>query len=275
MGSPVGLSEIRVAIRRVEASGLQPDSIPAQLFKKTFDAFWAALVAADRELHVKTASSQFFLSHLADAPCEFGIVEKQKAPGAGSSAVELFRRCAGGVYRSDYQILLRRPRLMRTFDRIANALDAAYVVLLQFNDMELPLDAFFSLQVGRVGRSYSAPAKADVWFAGTAITSFEGRLESIDYRGPVWRGRLTLAGGETRIECLFDKSKGEEAVNPFGNKSVSITGRAIYTGDSQLPERVEVLKIEETIRAPAAIGIEGTLAPALASEWGIGLDYLD
>jgi hypothetical protein len=271
----VGLSEIRVSIRPVEAPESQPEPIPAQLFKKTFDAFWAAVVAADRELHAKTASSQFLVSRLAEAPCEFGIVERQKAPGVASSAIELFRRCAGGVYRSDYQILLRRPRLMRAFDRIANALDAAYAVLLQFHDMELPLDAFFSLQVGRVGRLNSAPAKADVWFAGTAITSFEGRLESIDYRGPVWRGRLTLAGGETQIECLFDKSKGEEAVNPFGNKSVSVTGRAIYTGDSQLPERVEVLKIEETIRAPAAIGIEGTLAPALAREWESGLDYVD
>ena len=90
---------------------------------------------------------------------------------------------------------------------------------------------------------------------------FDGRLEAIDYRGALWRGRLALAGGETRIDCLFDKAMGEDALNPFGNKDVCVTGRAIFTGDSQLPERVEVMTIEELPRATSAIDVRGALAP--------------
>jgi hypothetical protein len=274
MSSPVGSSEIRVLIRPLEAPGFEPELIPAQLFKRIFDAFLAALIAADRELHAKRVSSQFFVSHLAYGSCEFGIIEKQKSTGAsGGSAIEFLRRCAGRVYRSDYQILLRYPRLMRAFDRIVKAIDLAYVVLVQYNDTELPLDAFFCRQVDRVGRLNEAPSGTDVWFAGTAITSFEGRLEAIDYRGPVWKGRLTLSGGETQLECVFDKSKGEDAFNPFGNKAVCVTGRAIYTGDSQLPERLQVLTIEGTVRASAAISVRGSLAPASAGHWEGGLDY--
>ena len=157
---------------------------------------------------------------------------------------------------------------MRAFDRIVKAIDPAYVVLVQYNDTELPLDAFFCRQVDRVGRLDEAPSRTDVWFAGAAITSFEGRLEAIDYRGPVWKGRLTLSGGETRLECVFDKSRGEDALNPFGNKTVCVTGRAIYTGDSQLPERLEVLTVEEKAAAAAAIGIQGSLAPAFARGLG-------
>jgi hypothetical protein len=275
MNSPVGSSEIRVVIRAVEAPGFGPELIPAQLFKKIFDAFLAALVAADQELHTKPVSSQFFISHLAERSCEFGIIEKQRSLAAGGgSAIEFFRRCAGRVYRSDYQILLRYQRLMRALHRIVKALDPAYVVLVQYHDMELPLDGFFCRQVDRAGSRNEEQSRSGVWFAGTAITSFEGRLESIDYRGPVWRGHLTLPGGTTQIDCVFDKSTGEDALNPFGNKSVSVTGRAIYTGDSQLPERIEVLKIEEQPRAADVIGIQGSLAPASSWNWEGELDYL-
>ena len=265
MSRPVGPSEIHVLIRPLEAPGFEPELIPAQVFKRIFDAILAALVAADRELHTKPVSSQFFVSHLICGSCEFGIVEKQRSSGA---AVEFFRRCAGRVYRSDYQILLRYPRLMRAFDRIVKAIDPGYAVILQYNDTELPLDAFFCRQVDRVGRLNDAPPRTDVWFSGAAITSFEGRLEAIDYQGPIWKGRLTLSGGETRLECVFDKSQGEDALNPFGNKTVCVTGRAIYTGDSQLPERLEVVTIEDKATAAAAVGIKGSLAPAPGMDGG-------
>jgi hypothetical protein len=275
MSSPVGPSEIRVLIRSLEAPGLKPGLIPAQLFKKIFDAFLAALIAADQELHPKSASSQFFLSCLSIDECEFGIVEKQKASSVGSaSAIEFFRRCAGRVYRSDYQTLLRHPRLMRAFDRIVKAMDPGYIVLAQYNDTELPLDAFFCRQIDRVGRLNETPARTDVWFSGIAITSFEGRLEAIDYRGPVSKGRLALSGSETRLECVFDKSKSDNLLNPFGNKTVCVTCRAIYTGDSELPERLEVITIEEISPAAAPVDIRGSLAPAPAGDGDGDIDHV-
>ncbi len=85
---------------------------------------------------------------------------------------------------------------------------------------------------------------------------------------------MALSGGTAEIDCVFDKSKGEDALNPLGNKSVSVMGRAIYTGDSQLPERIEVLKIEEQPRPAAAIGVRGSLAPASSWDWERGLDHL-
>jgi hypothetical protein len=280
--SPVGSSEIRVVIRPIEAPGSQPELIPAALFKKILDAFLAAVIAADRELHSKSASSLFFISHLGMGSYEFGIVEKRRSLGPGGiSAIELLRRCAGRVYRSDYQILLRYQRLLRAFHKIVKALDPDYVVLVHHNGAELPMDGFFCRQVDRVGSvNVGRPQADDVWFSGTTITSFEGRLEELDYRGPVWRGRLLLANSETQLECVFDRSRGEDALNPFGNKNVSITGRAIYTGDSEIPERIEVLKIDELPRSAAAVGIQGSLTPAFlgdleSADWEDGFDYIE
>jgi len=271
----IGRNEIRVVIQPKPA-GSQADAVPAAFYKKLFDAVLGALVAADREIHAKSVSSAFVIAHLSVSPCEFGVVENAQASGSdGAPSIALFRRCAGRVYRSDYQILLRHRRLMRAFQRVAAALNPAYTVVVRYHDTELPLDEFFRRQVDRVGLANEARPMADMWFAGVAISSFDGRLEAIDYRGAARRGRLTLAGGDTQIECVFDKGMGEDALNPFGNKDVSVTGQAIYAGDSPLPERVEVVTIEERPRARAAIDVRYTLAPLGVGNWDDGLDHLD
>jgi hypothetical protein len=274
MSSPMGPNEIRVVIRPVEARDYDLGPIPAELFKKTFDAFLTALQVTDRELQPKARSSEFFISQLDLNPYAFGILEKRKAIGQNSSsAVEFFRRCAEGIYRSDYQTVVRHPRLTRAFIRIVKALDPSFNVLAQFNDTELPIDEFFRRQVDRVGAKDDA-VRTDNWFLGSAIMSFEGRLDEIDYRGAVWTGDLMLPAGTTHVECVFDKSQGEDALNPFGNKNVCVTGRAIYTGDSQLPERIEVLSIEERAHVKAAIDIRGSLRLAPADEDN-GLDFVE
>ena len=275
MSGPVGPSEMRVVIRPIETPGFEPERISALAFKKMFDAFLAALIAADRELHPKSGSSEFYLSHLATGSYEFGIMEKQRSPGrGGGSAIELFRRCSGRVYRSDYQILLRYPRLMRAFHRIVKALDPAYRVLVRHEDTELPMDEFFCRQVDRVGQASDARSRADAWFAGTAITSFEGRLEMIDYRGLTVDRPVDARRQRRSARVRVRQVQGEDALNPFGNKTVSITGRAIYTGDSQLPERVEVLTLEELRRAAKPVEMTGSLAPAFLGDRGDGLDHI-
>lgn len=272
----VGRNELRVVIQPGPAAGSQNDAVPAAVYKKVFDAVLGALLAADRELHAKSVSSAFLIAHLSIDPCEFGVVEKVRAPGPdGAPAIGLFRRCAGRVYRSDYQILLQHRRLMRAFQRIAAALNPAYAVVVRYHDTELPLDEFFRRQVDRVGLANEVRPMADMWFAGAGISSFDGRLEAIDYRGAAWTGRLTLAGGEIQIQCVFDKGMGEDALNRFGNKDVSVTGRAIFTGDSQLPERVEIVTIEERPRAAGKIDVRGALAPAGIGTWDDGLDHFD
>src|SRR5271154_2098639 len=275
MSSPIGPNEIRVVIQPVEARDYDQGPIPAQLFKKTFDAFFTALETTDRELQPKAKSSEFVISHLALNSCEFGILEKRRSFGQNSgSAIEFFRRCAEGIYRSDYQTVVRHPRVTRAFIRIVKALDPSFHVLAQFNDAELPIDEFFRRQVDRVGAKDDA-VRTDNWFLGSAIMSFEGKLDEIDYRGPVWTGDLMLPAGTTHVECVFDKSQGEDALNPFGNKNVCVTGRAIYTGDSQLPERIEVLSIDERAHVSAAIDIRGSLRLVALSDEDNGLDCVE
>jgi len=259
MSSKVGSNEIRVLIRRVEAPGFESDFIPASLFKKIFDAFFFTLLAADREIHTKSASSQFYISHLSHAACQFGIIERQRS---AASAIGFLRKCADCIRRGEYETVLRHQRLMRAFHRIAKALSPGYSVVAQYHDAEFLLDDIFCLKLGRA-RSSGALLQRDGWCAGSAAMRLEGRLEAIDYRGASWRGRLALADGASEIECVFDRSIGEDALNPFGHKYVRVTGRAVFTGDSRLPERLEVMTIEQAKLGPAAVEVEG---PASSSE---------
>jgi hypothetical protein len=272
--NPVGPNELRVVVQPQPRSGSQAGAVPARVFKKVFDAVLAALLAADREIHPKAASSEFNIQVMSSYPCEFGLIETVRATGPqASSSIALFRRCAGRVYRSDYRILLQYRRLMRAFQRIVAALDPAYFVLLRYHDSELPLDGFFRRQVDRVGLG-AEPPLADMWFAGSNIMEFEGRLEAIDYRGAAWTGLLTLTASETQIECVFDRTMGEDALNPFGNKEVSVAGRAIFTGDSNLPERVEVMTIMKLPRASQLFDIRGVLDSVAVGEGDDELDHL-
>jgi len=272
--SPIGANEIGVAIQPTPAGASGEALVPAAVFKKLFDAVLAALIAADREIHAKTASSEFVIGRLSAAPCEFSFVEKAQASGAGAPSIALFRRCAGRVYRSDYRILLEHRRLMRAFQRIVAAVEAPYAAVVRYHDTELPLDEFFRRQVDRVGLENESGPPGERWYQGAVIGAFDGRLEAIDYRAAAWSGRLTLAGGEVEITCVFDKSRGENAYNPFGNKDVAVAGRAIYTGDSQLPERLEVMTIEELPRSTAAIDIRGALSPDAVGGWDDEFDHL-
>jgi hypothetical protein len=275
MNHSIGPNELRVVIRPIEARDFDPGPVSAPLFKKIFDAFLTALQVTDRELQPKTRSSEFLISHLGLGSYEFGIIEKRRSFGSnGSSAMEFFRRCAEGIYRSDFQTVVRHPRLTRAFIRIAKAIDPCFHVLAQFNESELPIDDFFARQVDRVGRRDDLRSQGENWFLGSAIMSFEGRLDEIDYRSAVWTGDLRLPSGTTHIECVFDRSQGEDALNPFGNKNVCITGSAIYTGDSQLPERIEVLTIEERAHLTTVMDIRGSLRLAPITEGDDSLDYL-
>ena len=65
MGCPIGVNEIRVVIRPVEARDCDLGPIPADLFKKNFDAFLTAPQVTDRELQPKARSRIERVLHLA------------------------------------------------------------------------------------------------------------------------------------------------------------------------------------------------------------------
>jgi hypothetical protein len=256
--------EMRVVIRSsTDEPAFRSRPIPARIFKDSVTTILAALKAADAEMHSRKHRSEFFVSHLEMGSNVFGVFEQRRSGSDSlSPSIDLFKKSAFSVYRSEYVRVQEAKRIAESIIRLGRVLDPEYPQEAIFPSDALPLDSFFRRQTDRLKQALShaqAPAR---FFAGNVISSFDGRLGSIDYRGAVWKGCLVLPGAGAQIECVFNRDKGENAFNPYGNKRVSVTGRAIYTGDSYLPERIEVTSITEFGLAEQAIDVRGSLVNA-------------
>ena len=252
--------EMRIIIQASDALDNPARPIPAKVFKSIFSTLFDALKAADAELHEKKHRSEFFISHLAMGSNVFGVSEQRRSMSATRSpSIDLVKQSIGSVYRSDFSRVVTKTRLAKSIIKIGKAIDSGYPTVAYFPDQDIPLDSFFARQADRLKNAISPSAIESRFFAGSAVGSFDGRLGSIDYRGATWVGNLMLPGHGVQIECVFNRSLGEDAFNPYGNKRVSVTGRAIYTGDSQLPERIEVMSIDAIPLASKHIDIRGSL----------------
>lgn len=262
--------EMRVVIRPYDALAGDTRPIPAAVFKRTFTSILDALKAADAEIHSRKRRSEFFISHLAMGSNEFGVFEQKRAADASPSpSIDLLKSGLSAVYHSDYSKISGMNRLIKSIIKVGDAINPKYPSSTFFQQEAIPLDSFFSRQTARLKFEGRSAGVACQNFVGNAIVSFDGRLGSIDYRGATWTGHLMLPGSGAQVECVFDRRRGEDAYNPFGNKRVSVTGRAIYTGDSALPERIEVRSIEEIPVAQHAIDIKGSLTGRhYFSGWG-------
>lgn len=257
MDKPIRRSEVRLIVKPADASAGSEKLIPATVLERMFSTFLKALKAADAELHGRKHRSEFFISNLAMGSNVIDIEEKVKSQAG--HAVDLFKSVTQYVYRSEFNRVVDHQSLANSIIAIGNSINEDYPAIAAFADVDVPMDAFFARQTERLHKAMSASQAQSRYFVGSAVGSFDGTLGNIDYRGSIWRGHLVLSGGASQIECVFDKSKGEDAYNPYGNKRVSVTGRGIYTGDSQLPERIEVFEVIEIPRATEAVDIRGSL----------------
>lgn len=256
MDRPLREGEIRLIIKPADAPADSARLIPANVLHRTFSTVLRALKTADAALHGKKHRSEFYIS---DLRMSSNVLEMREQSLSTKSSVDLLRQVAGAVYRSEFERVTENRRLASAVVAIGKAVDPSFPAVAMFEADSIPLDMFFARQTDRLAKAMSPTTLKSRYHVGSALGSFDGTLGSIDYRGTTWIGHLVLPGGGAQIECVFDRAKGEDAFNPFGNKRVTVRGRAIYTGDSQLPERIEVFDVEEIPGALEAIDIRGSL----------------
>lgn len=262
MANPARPDEMRIVIRAADEAPGAARPVPARLFRGAVSSVIDALEAANKELHSRRLRSEFFVAALEIGSNVFGVFEQQRgASPSMSPAIDLVGLTAAAVYRSDFARAKQYPAVARSIVKMAKQIDEQFPWMVQFPGLELPFDAFFARQAARLAESEDTPDRPH-HFAGTAVSTFSGTLGSIDYRGATWRGYLVLPGDGAQIECVFDRTKGEDFFNAFGRKRVSVTGRAIFTGESRVPERLEVMQIKAIPLAARAIDIRGSLSGA-------------
>jgi len=275
MGNNDTPQELRIVIRHANARKGDARLIPALIFKQTFDAMFEALNAANKELG---APCEIVIADLKMGSNEaaFAEIPKRNAPPqARGQAIAMVETFAKAVVHGDFTVAQDHPKLALSLVKLGKVYRRGFSTEILFGPRTpLTVDSLFQTQTKGLARAVRLMAPNTRYFAGTSYDSYQGVLGEIDYTGSVWKGQLILSPAKM-IECQFDRSKGEDAYNKFGNKRVEITGLAIYTGESLLPARLEALKIKEIPAVTEPLSIKGVLAKeAISDDWSFDLDRL-
>ncbi len=123
------------------------------------------------------------------------------------------------------------------------------------------VDRFLNKQVSRLIASAKAAADAAPakFFSGSAIGTFFGEIQAVDLKGDVPDARLILSPGGKPIECVLYGMDLSEVRLALGSR-VSVTGTAIYEGQTGLPSRIEIRKIQ-TFEGCSIERLAGSLKP--------------
>ena len=264
MDSPVGSSEIRVVIRAVETPGFRPELVPARFSRRSSTPSWLRWSQPTRKsMQNRSRASFSFRIWARDLASSASSRSKDRSPQAADPRSNSSDAAPVASIAATIKFFCGISGLCARFTGSSRRSTRPMSFSCSTTTPNCRWTRFFCRQVDRVGGPSEVQSGTEAWFAGTAITSFEGRLE-ID--------RLSRPG----LERLPDPSRrydsnrlrvrqipGRGCVEPLRQQERSVTGRAIYTGDSQLPERIEVLKIEEQPRAADASRHPGLVGSSL------------
>jgi hypothetical protein len=98
----------------------------------------------------------------------------------------------------------------------------------------------------------------DIPFKGVSLSSFDGILKEISHLGRLVRGMLILTAGGKRIDCIFDSSDFPNLRESW-DKRARVEGLAYYTGETDIPERLEVKRITLMKEKPDLLRWKGAL----------------
>lgn len=105
------------------------------------------------------------------------------------------------------------------------------------------IDDFFDRQADRALAEYDEQEVDKPLFAGSAFGTFDGVLKEVDLRGSVARARLVLTAGGIEIDCVCNSITVENLREAL-DRRVVVTAQAIYDGESRLPKRLDLTKIQ-------------------------------
>jgi len=119
------------------------------------------------------------------------------------------------------------------------------------------IDHFFAAQVERALEPIPTDVP-DIPFKGVSLSSFDGVVKELSHLGRIVNGLLILTAGGKRINCVFDSVDLPNLRDSFDRRA-RVEGLAYYTGENELPDRLEVKRIELIKDRPNLLRWKGAL----------------
>jgi hypothetical protein len=227
--------------------GLDVDNrnVRADVFARKLRTLLTGLQTADKSANGRI-SYTYMIGALAIGSASATIRQKQKhRDRPAHSPIAVYESAASAVYNGDPTVERLSPPLVRQIQRlgqgVARSFSHAELAFAEANVIRI--DDFLLKQSEQAVRAITGGGeRAERYFRGLVVGSFDGLLKEIDARGTMLRGKLVLSAGAVEVDCVMNKERVPEARESF-DKRVIIEGAAHYDGENQLPARVDVRTI--------------------------------
>ena len=219
--------------------------VPARVFANKLKQLVSALEAADRiangiPVHAYVLAGM----HMSEPTALLKEVPIERITGDLGSAIPIFNEAVEGIKTHDSRVQRFEP-VVRKVQLLSSGASSnfGFAEIRSSHSAIVRIDDFLAKRTAAIRKS-----AANQWFNGAVHATFDGVLDYVDVRGQLPQIKLTLSAGGKEIDCICRRDD-IEFLGESLHQRVRVTGRAIYSGTTPLPIRVEVSSVEIIAKA--------------------------
>jgi hypothetical protein len=184
------------------------------------------------------------------------------------SAVAFYGDCVDALSHSDFRKALDFGETVNKVASLTNGVGKKFShAEIEIDDgRAFRVDGFLAQQAARAIRVRKEELGALRYFSGTSEGTFDGEIQEVDLRGAIPQVKLILTAGSKEIDCTL-RGFSVEAIRAALKRRSRFEGRAVYSGESALPVRIEIRRIAPIEPASDFRRWKGSFAPFEVVDW--------
>lgn len=223
-------------------------SVRADVFAKKLSQFVKGLQLADREVNGQK-TLEYLIYDLqkssAVAKCEEYQYSSQRVPEG--SSIKYFQSAVNALAQGKAVPQSTPTKLLAAIRDLSNGCDRFFshgeITTGKDGENVVRIDQFLNSQVKKAIEKLEDTGKGSVLFSGVAFGNFDGVLKEVDLRGVVARAKLVLTIGGIELDCICNEVTVDN-LRECLDKRALVSAAAIYSGESKLPARLDIKKIQ-------------------------------
>ena len=232
--------------------GLDQDNqkVLASVFADKLKQLVKALEASDKSANNGVQNYHYLIVELNATSASAKIVEKKysmKSPE--NSSISTLTSCINSIANADFDFSLRYPDITKKMLKLSENTQKKYShAEFHCSNKIIKIDSAFYKNALEAENRNQKLTTSEKWFKGCVIGSFDGQVLVVDYRDKsAPKSIIRLTSGGVEIECNYPEEMSNEIISILKQR-VNIVGRAYYSGNSGLPNRIEILEKPELVR---------------------------
>lgn len=253
--------------------GLDEDNklVRADVLAQKLQALISALKSADKHVNGVEAHA-FIITDMKVSSALIKVKERRriKKPAVRSS-IEAYEAGVKAIYNGDTIAASLPKKFVRSVASLSNgAKDKFAHAEIGEGATILRVDDYLLKQAQKTEESIDQFTELvrPKYFSGIAQTSLDGVLQLLDSRGNAWLAKITTTAGKKEINCVVNKAAVPD-IGQYFDKRVIVRGNAHYDRESPIPQRIDIVGVQEVKANSDLLRWRGAFNPAEPHEGGL------